>query len=144
MKWISRTVEDLLSTAVSPWQQPNTVRIEGILLLLTSLDPISTARARHNSSTFNGRSECEIHISAAIPILDLSPPCAFIRPMVVSYASPMPRPFVIVASFSRLRWRVVSRRIASMLRDTSRNLDTGLLVDSFGYFFGILASNLQF
>ena len=131
---MSLTVEDPLSTAVSPWQQPNTVRIEGILLVLMSLDPISTARAWHNSSTFNGRSECEIHISAAIPSLDLSPPSAFIRPMVASYACPKPKPFVIVASFSHLRWRVVSCRIALMFRDTSRNLDTGLLAHSFGFF----------
>ena len=96
------------------------------------------------SSTLNGRSECEIHIRASIPSLAPSPSCAFIRPMVASYAPLKPNPSVIVRSFSRLRWSVVSCKIASIFRDTSRNLDTDLSAHDFTYFVSAHAPYLHF
>ena len=124
VKWTSRTVEEYASTVISPKEQPRIVRISGMFSRSISSDSFFTPKAWHSSLACNGRSAFDTHIRASIPSLDPPPFCAPMRVRVVSYPSPKCLPLVISFNFSLLAEMVTSPRIASILRETRRNLHT--------------------
>ena len=126
--WMSRMVDEDFSTTASPREHANSVSIAGIFPISKSVDP-STPRAWHNSSTRNGRSACDIHIRTSIPSFDLLPGRACIRDRAPVYASPRTCSLVISSSFFLLRVRVISPRIASIYRETRRNLQNTRLAN---------------
>ena len=60
----------------------------------------------------------------AIPSLAFSSPWAFILRSVAPYAPPKSKPLFLSLSLFLLEYTVVSRRIVSMLKNTSRNLNS--------------------
>ena len=109
---------------IRPKEHLKIVPIPGIFSRSGSVELIFTPKAWHSSLVYNGRSEFVTHIKASIPSLDLSSSCAIMRTRVVAYVSPRSLPFVISSNFRLLPDTVTPLRIASMVNETKRNLQT--------------------
>ena len=113
-------MEASLSKATSPGQEVRTVLIEGALSALKFGDPISTAKAWHNSAVFKDGSGRDTHSREAAPSLAPASLRSLIPASTFTINTLQPQAIRHCPTVCRPRWIVASCRRASMLRETSR------------------------